>query len=66
MLKGLILYAQFFTRISIPVEIQHPEEKFKNNIQYFSLFGIILGLIEAKSFGFGVKFFRFGLHGSCS
>jgi len=50
MLNGLILYAQFFTRISIPVEIQHPEEKFKNNIQYFSLFGIILGLIEAAIF----------------
>ncbi len=46
----MILYAQFFTRISIPIEIKDATTKFKNNIQYFSLFGLLLGCIEALIF----------------
>lgn len=46
----MILYAQFFTRLSIPIEIKDATNKFKNNIQYFSLFGLLLGCVEALIF----------------
>lgn len=48
--QAMILFAQFFTRISIPIEIKDVTNKFKNNIQYFSLFGLLLGCIEALIF----------------
>lgn len=48
--KAMILYTQFFTRISIPIEIKNVTNKFKNNIQYFSLFGLLLGCLEALIF----------------
>ncbi|KAL3946083.1 adenosylcobinamide-GDP ribazoletransferase [Lentilactobacillus hilgardii] len=50
MIQGLILYTQFFTRIRIPVEIKDPGHKFRDNIQYFTLFGLILGCLEAALF----------------
>lgn len=46
----MILFTQFFTRITIPVEISDVANKFKTNIQYFSLFGLLLGLLEASIF----------------
>lgn len=50
MIKALILYAQFFTRLPIPVEINNPGDQFKNNMQFFSIFGVLLGLLEGALF----------------
>lgn len=50
MIHGLILYAQFFTRLPIPVEIKNPGAKFRDNIQYFTFFGLLLGIVEAGLF----------------
>ncbi|GEP24217.1 adenosylcobinamide-GDP ribazoletransferase [Lentilactobacillus diolivorans] len=48
--QAMILFAQFFTRISIPVEIPDVTNKFKGNIQYFTLFGFLIGALEAGFF----------------
>ncbi len=50
MFRGLILYAQFFTRIPIPIPIDEPEKRFRTNIHYFTLFGAVLGAIECLLF----------------
>ncbi|MFD1123878.1 adenosylcobinamide-GDP ribazoletransferase [Lentilactobacillus raoultii] len=50
MLKAMILFTQFFTRISIPIEIPDVTNKFKTNIQYFTFFGLLLGTLEALLF----------------
>ncbi|WP_283679388.1 adenosylcobinamide-GDP ribazoletransferase [Lentilactobacillus sp. Marseille-Q4993] len=50
MIKALVLYAQFFTRIPLPFAIDDPGTKFKQNIQFFSLFGLILGCLEGLIF----------------
>ncbi|AYM02476.1 adenosylcobinamide-GDP ribazoletransferase [Levilactobacillus yiduensis] len=51
MIKSLILFSQFFTRIYIPVEIDDVTNKFKTSIQYITLFGFLLGILEALVFG---------------
>ncbi len=50
MITSLILYGQFFTRIPIPVPIDEPQKKFNKGIQYITLFGLILGALEALVF----------------
>lgn len=47
MIKSLILYFQFFTRIPIPIIVDEPKEKMRSGVRYFSLFGLIIGLLEA-------------------
>lgn len=47
MIDSLILYFQFFTRIPIPVAVDEPEEKMRSGIRFFSLFGLMIGLLEA-------------------
>lgn len=47
MIKSLILYFQFFTRLPIPVPIEDAENRFKKGIIWFSVFGLVIGLIEA-------------------
>ncbi|GCF95216.1 adenosylcobinamide-GDP ribazoletransferase [Enterococcus florum] len=46
MIDSLLLYFQFFTRIPIPVPIDEPEEKMRSGVRFFSLFGLLLGLLE--------------------
>lgn len=55
MITSLILYGQFFTRVPIPVPIDEPQEKFNKGIQYLTLFGLILGAVEALAF-WGLSF----------
>lgn len=55
MLKALVLFGQFFTRIYIPVEIDDVTNKFKQSIQYITVFGLLLGVIEAAILG-GLSF----------
>ncbi|WP_300560709.1 adenosylcobinamide-GDP ribazoletransferase [Companilactobacillus sp.] len=55
MITSLILYGQFFTRVPIPIPIDEPQEKFNKGIQYLTLFGLILGAIEALCF-WGLSF----------
>lgn len=50
MFGSLILLTQFFTRIPIPYEIKDATTKFKKSIQYFTLFGLLVGCIEAAFF----------------
>ena len=50
MFGSLILLTQFFTRIPIPYEIPDAAAKFKKSIQYFTLFGFLLGCLEALFF----------------
>lgn len=40
------MFGQFFTKLNIPIAIGDPMDKFKNNIQYITLFGFILGALE--------------------
>lgn len=47
MIKSLILYFQFFTRLPIPIPIEDAENRFKKGILWFSMFGLAIGLIEA-------------------
>ncbi|KRL68213.1 adenosylcobinamide-GDP ribazoletransferase [Companilactobacillus versmoldensis] len=51
----MILYGQFFTRVPIPIPIDKPQEKFNQGIQYLTLFGLLLGAIEALCF-YGLSF----------
>lgn len=50
MIKSLILLTQFFTRIPVPYEIKDATSRFKKSIQYFTLFGFLIGCIEALFF----------------
>lgn len=55
--KALILFAQFFTKLNIPVPIDDATNKFKTSIQYITLFGFLLGCIEGLIFwGFSYLF----------
>lgn len=47
MIDSIILYFQFFTRIPIPVEIDEPEKKMRSGVRFFSLFGLMIGVVEA-------------------
>ncbi|MDT2523930.1 adenosylcobinamide-GDP ribazoletransferase [Enterococcus raffinosus] len=47
MIDSIILYFQFFTRIPIPVVIGEPEMKMRSGVRFFSLFGLMLGFLEA-------------------
>lgn len=47
MIDSLILYFQFFTRIPIPIAVDEPEEKMRSGIRFFSLFGLMIGFLEA-------------------
>ncbi len=48
--QALILFAQFFTRLNIPIPIPDASNKFKTSIQYITLFGFLLGCIEGLLF----------------
>ncbi len=50
MFGSLILLTQFFTRIPIPYEIKDATSKFKKSIQYLTLFGFLIGGLEAGFF----------------
>ncbi|MDU5333591.1 adenosylcobinamide-GDP ribazoletransferase [Enterococcus sp.] len=50
MIDSIILYFQFFTRIAIPVAVEEPEEKMRSGVRFFSLFGLMLGFIEAVAY----------------
>ncbi|MBX8937363.1 adenosylcobinamide-GDP ribazoletransferase [Enterococcus gilvus] len=47
MIDSIILYFQFFTRIPIPVAIDDAEEKMRSGVRFFSVFGLMIGFIEA-------------------
>ena len=47
MIDSLILYFQFFTRIPIPIAVDEPEEKMRSGVRFFSLFGLMIGFLEA-------------------
>ncbi|MGX7148592.1 adenosylcobinamide-GDP ribazoletransferase [Enterococcus ureasiticus] len=46
MIKLLILYLQFFTRIPLPIEIDHGQERFKKGILWFAILGLVIGLVD--------------------
>jgi adenosylcobinamide-GDP ribazoletransferase len=48
--KALILFAQFFTKLNIPIPIDDAANKFKTSIQYITFFGFLLGCIEGLLF----------------
>ena len=48
--QALLLFGQFFTKINIPIVIDNPVDKFRTKIQYITLFGLLLGLLEALFF----------------
>lgn len=50
MIDSIILYFQFFTRIPIPIAVEEPEEKMRSGVRFFSLFGLMLGFIEAVAY----------------
>lgn len=50
MIKSLILYFQFFTRIPIAYEVTEPVDRMKSGVKYFSLFGLLVGCIEGFFF----------------
>ncbi len=50
MIPSLILYFQFFTRLSLNVAIDQPLKRMKSGVKYFSLFGALIGIIEAAVF----------------
>ncbi|WEG72721.1 adenosylcobinamide-GDP ribazoletransferase [Vagococcus intermedius] len=55
MIKALILYTQFFTRIPIPIGIDEPIEKMRHGIHWFTLFGFLIGGLEALIY-YGLSF----------
>lgn len=61
MISSLILYFQFFTRIPIPIAIDEPEEKMRSGVRHFSLFGLLLGLLELLVFFLLQMFFGAGI-----
>ncbi|GKT02937.1 adenosylcobinamide-GDP ribazoletransferase [Furfurilactobacillus entadae] len=50
MIQTLILFTQFFTRIPVNVAIDEPVKKFRQGVQYITLFGVCLGLLEGGLF----------------
>lgn len=62
--QALILFTQFFTRISIPIAISDATNKFKQNIQYLTFFGLLVGCVEAAIFWLFTLIFPSGLPGS--
>ncbi|MBO0452157.1 adenosylcobinamide-GDP ribazoletransferase [Candidatus Enterococcus murrayae] len=52
MIDSIILYFQFFTRIPISVAITEPEKKMRSGVRFFSLFGLMIGFIEAIVYWF--------------
>lgn len=48
--KALILFAQFFTKLNIPIPIADAGNKFKTSIQYITFFGFLLGCLEGLLF----------------
>lgn len=50
MIKSLIVYFQFFTRIPIPLAVDEPTERIRSGIKVFTLFGLLLGCLEALVF----------------
>lgn len=50
MIKSLIIYFQFFTRIPVPIAVDDPVEKIRSGIKYFTFFGLLVGGIEAGVF----------------
>ncbi|MDH6363366.1 adenosylcobinamide-GDP ribazoletransferase [Enterococcus sp. PF1-24] len=57
MIASLIIYFQFFTRIPIPIPISEPIDKMRSGVKYFSLFGLLIGVIEAIFFALVLKLF---------
>lgn len=50
MIKTMILYCQFFTRLPFSVEIDEAELRFKKGIVWFSVFGLFIGLVDGLAF----------------
>lgn len=50
MIKALILFGQFFTKINIPIPIDDATNRVRHSIQYITLFGLLLGCVEALLF----------------
>ncbi|MET3564262.1 adenosylcobinamide-GDP ribazoletransferase [Enterococcus rotai] len=50
MIKTMILYCQFFTRLPFSVEIDEAELRFKKGIVGFSVFGLFIGLVDGLAF----------------
>lgn len=50
MIKALILYTQFFTRIPVPIPVDEPIERMRKGVYWFTLFGGLLGVIEGGCF----------------
>jgi len=46
MKNSLIAYFQFFTRLVIPIELEHPLQDLKKGSQFLPLFGCLIGAIE--------------------
>ncbi|MFV0505013.1 MAG: adenosylcobinamide-GDP ribazoletransferase [Lachnospirales bacterium] len=55
-MKSLILYTQFFTRIPIPIGVDKPVERMKSGVKLFTIFGFLVGLIEAVIFFIAAQF----------
>lgn len=50
MIKAMILFGQFFTKLNIPIPIDDATNRVRHSIQYITLFGLLLGLVEALLF----------------
>ena len=61
MIKALILYAQFFTRIPVPLAVDEPIERMRRGIYAFTFFGLIIGVIEGLFFWVMTLFFPLSL-----
>lgn len=55
MFGAIILFTQFFTRITVPIAIPDPMTKFNHSVQYLTVFGLLLGLLEGAIY-FGLTF----------
>ncbi|EHV0153383.1 TPA: adenosylcobinamide-GDP ribazoletransferase [Enterococcus faecalis] len=61
MIKSLILYGQFFTRIPIPVSVDKPSLRMRTGVKYFSLFGLLIGCLEALLFWMATQLIGFNM-----
>lgn len=50
MLKSVIAYFQFFTRLIIPIRIENPMIYLKSGSKYLPIVGLVLGMIEGVVF----------------
>lgn len=50
MLKALILFGQFFTKLNIPIPIDDATNRVRHSVQYITFFGLLLGSLEAVVF----------------